>query len=50
MSELNHKIDKMTEEEEEADDGKKPWSYFVTRGIALLCLIIFVIFIAVYWD
>jgi len=38
----------MTEEEE--DDGKKPWSYFVTRGIALLVLIIFVTFIAIYWD
>jgi hypothetical protein len=29
---------------------RKPCSYYVTRGIALSCLILLVVFIAIYWQ
>jgi hypothetical protein len=35
---------------DENGNEKKPLSYWVTRGLATLALIFFVVMIAIYWD
>jgi uncharacterized membrane protein YdjX (TVP38/TMEM64 family) len=35
---------------DEAGNEKKPMSYWVTRGIATVALVFFVVMIAIYWD